>query len=145
MDKALNLDSPAVHTYLTLLQSVIGRMASNSAAAKTWCTGLASGIVVVIDRQDLGDVWITLVPIVLFFLMDAYYMGLEKLFRDRYDDFIGKLHEEKTEVKDVFVITPDGDHAVSMKTVFDGCCSVSVWPFYVLLTLLLLGVQKWVL
>ena len=60
----------------------------------------------------------------------------------RHPSFIGKnppKSEEKTEVKDVFVITPDGDHADFMKAIFDGCCSVSVWPFYLLLTLLLLA------
>jgi hypothetical protein len=146
MTKVVDLDSPAVQAYLTILQAVIARMASNSAGAKTWCIALVSAIIVVIaDKAEPRYVFIALVPVGLFFLLDAYYLGLEKQFRHRYNDFIGKLHEGKAEVKDVFIVTSEEGLAGTMKAAFVACGSVSVWPFYVLLGLMLLAVRVWVL
>jgi hypothetical protein len=146
MSKTVTLDSPAVQSYLTILQGVIGRMASNSAGAKTWCIGLVSAIIVVIaDKGEPRYVWIALVPIGLFFLLDAYYLGLERQFRKRYNDFIGKLHEGTAEVDDVFIVTPGAGLTGSMKAALVACGSVSIWPFYLLLALMLLAVHVWVL
>ena len=84
MSKTVGLDSPAVQSYLTILQGVIGRMASNSAGAKTWCIALVSAIIVAVaDKGEPRYVWIALVPVGLFFVLDAYYLGLERQFRDR--------------------------------------------------------------
>jgi hypothetical protein len=146
MSKTVNLDSPAVQSYLTILQGVIGRMASNSASAKTWCIALVSAIIVVIaDKGQPGYVWIALVPVGLFFLLDAYYLGLERQFRERYNAFIGKLHEGKAEVEDVFIVTPGGGLSGTMNAALLASGSVSVWPFYVLLALTLLAVRLWIL
>ncbi len=146
MSKTVNLDSPAVQSYLTILQGVIGRMASNSAGAKTWCIALVSAIIVVVaDKVEPGYVWIALVPVALFFLLDAYYLGLERQFRDRYNDFISKLHEGNAEVDDVFIVTLGGGLSGTMKAAFRACGSVSVWPFYLLLALMLLAVRTFIL
>jgi hypothetical protein len=146
MNKTVNLDSPAVQSYLTILQGVIGRMASNSAGAKTWCIALVSAIIVVVaDKGEPGYVWIAVVPVGLFFLLDAYYLGLERQFRERYNDFIGKLHEGKAEVQDVFIVTPGSGLTGSMKAAFVACGSVSVWPFYLLLAIMLLAVRTCIL
>ena len=146
MSKTVNLDSPSVQSYLTILQGVIGRMASNGASAKTWCIALVSAIIVVVaDKGDPGYVWIAMVPVGLFFLLDAYYLGRERRFRELYNDFIGKLHEDKAVIEDVFIVTPGDGHTGSMKTAFVACGSVSVWPLYFLLTLMLLAVRMCIL
>src|SRR6266849_609668 len=147
MSDSVGIESPAVQSYLTILQGVIGRVASNSASAKTWCVTLVSAIVVVVAEKggppDL--IWISLLPVALFFLLDAYYLGLERQFRERYNTFIKKLHEEKAKVDDVFIVTPGGDLADTLWEAFKACGSVSVWPFYILLALILLAVRTYVL
>jgi len=146
MGKTVGLDSPAVQSYLTILQGVIGRMASNSAGAKTWCIALVSAIIVVVaDKYESGYAWIALVPVGLFFLLDAYYLGLERQFRDRYNDFIGKLHEGTAQVEDVFIVTPGIGLTGTLRAALKACGSVSVWPFYLLLALMLLAVRIYIL
>lgn len=146
MSKTIGLDSPAVQSYLTILQGVIGRMASNSASAKAWCVALVSAIIVVVaDKSEPGCVWIALVPVGLFFFLDAYYLGLEKQFRERYNDFIGKLHEGTAQVEDVFIMTPGDGLTESKKATWKACRSASVWPFYLLLALTLLAVRIFIL
>lgn len=145
MNKTVDLDSPAVQSYLTILQGVIGRMASNSAGAKTWCIALVSAIIVVVaDKGEPGYVWIALVPVGLFFVLDAYYLGLERQFRGRYNAFISKLHEGKAEVEDLFIVTP-GSLTGCIEATLVACGSVSLWPFYLTLALMLLAVRVCIL
>jgi hypothetical protein len=143
--KTVDLNSPAVQSYVAILQGVISRMATNSASGKTWCIALVSAIIVVIaDKGQPDYVWISLVPIGLFFLLDAYYLGLERQFRDRYNDFIAKLHDGKAQVNDVFIVTPGGGLKGSVIATGKACGSVSVWPFYLLLAIMLLVMRIWV-
>ena len=148
MSDTVSLESPAVQSYLTILQGVIGRVASNSASAKTWCVTLVSAIVVVVAQKDAPDpdiLWISLLPVALFFLLDAYYLGLERQFRERYNDFIKKLHDGTARVDDVFIVTPGAGLGKTLSEAVKACGSVSVWPFYSLLTIMLLAVRTYVL
>lgn len=142
----LNFESPSVQSYLTILQSVISRMATNSSSCKTWCVTLVSAIVVIIaDKSKPNYVWISVIPILLFLLLDAYYLSLERQFRVVYNDFIRKLHFGKATVEDVFYVVPRlGVSATSIKILKAGV-SISIWPFYVLLAVMLLIVRVWVL
>jgi len=105
-------------------------------------------MVVVVAEKAVPDpdmVWISLLPVALFFLLDAYYLGLERQFRERYNTFIKKLHEGTAKVDDVFIVTPGGGLAKTLWEAFKACASVSVWPFYSLLTIMLLAVRTYIL
>ncbi len=52
-------------------------------------------LVIVADKAKPEYVWLSIVPIILFYLLDSYYLGLERGFRDRYNEFVRKLHEER--------------------------------------------------
>ncbi len=142
----VHFDSPSVQSYLTILQSVISRMATNSSSCKTWCVTLVSAIVVIIADKGRPDyVWISVIPIALFLLLDAYYLSLERQFRTVYNDFIRKLHFGNATVDDVFYVAPrTGVSATSLNFLKAGA-SIAIWPFYVLLALMLLVVRVWVL
>lgn len=142
----VGFDSLSVQSYLTILQSVISRMASNSAACKTWCITLVSAIVVIIaDKGKPNYVWISVVPIVLFLLLDSYYLSLERQFRGVYNDFIRKLHSGTATVDDVFYVAPQTGVSATSLHILKASGSISVWPFYGLLALMMLVVRVWVL
>ncbi len=141
----LGLDSPSVQSYLSILQGVISRMATNSASAKSWCVALVSAITVIVaDKGEPEYVWISFVPIVLLFFLDAYYLGLECLFRELYNNFISKLHDGKAAVEDVFILAP-GDTCTTLRSAGKAMMSLSVWPFYLLLVVMLFLVKSFVL
>jgi hypothetical protein len=142
----IGFDSPSVQSYLTILQSVISRMASNSAACKTWCVSLVSAIVVIIADKGKPDfVWVSVIPIALFFFLDLYYLSLERLFREVYNDFIRKLHIGTAMVEDVFSIAPKTGTSLKSLHILKSCGSIAIWPFYTLLAVMLLVVRAWVL
>ena len=138
----LNIESPAVQSYVTILQSVISRMASNSAACKIWCTTLVSAILVIIaDKGKPEYVWITVIPIVLFLFLDSYYLGLERFFRKVYNEFINKLHSNTATVDDVFTVSIDANFKETIAFIFKALWSISIWPFYGLLGLMLIIIR----
>lgn len=145
-DDKVTLDSPSVPSYLTILQGVIGRMATNSAACKTWCVTLVSAIVVVVaDKNKPALVWIAFIPILLFLFLDTYYLLLEKEFRSTYTDFLRKLHFGGVAVDDVFFVAPHAGVPRTSLAFLKAFGSVSVWPFYSLLAVMLVIVWAWVI
>jgi len=110
-------------------------MATNSASCKTWCISLVSAILVVIaDKNKPNYAWITLIPIILFFLLDSYYLGQERSFREIYNNFIKDLHSGAITTDKLFVLKPPrGMNVVNL--LLSSSLSFSVYPFY--LTLLL--------
>ncbi len=145
MDK-VNFESGAVQSYLGILQGVITRMASNSAGCKTWCITIVSAIVVIIaDKSNPAYVWVSLLPILLFLFLDSYYLGLEQRFRDSYNSFIRKLHTGVAGIEDVFIVDPGRGVWLTLKSTLKAALSLSVWPFYILLLVMLGIVYKYVL
>lgn len=140
----ITIDSPSVQSYLSIVQGVINRMAANSAGCKTWCIALVSVILLIIaDKGRPELVWLSLVPIVLFLFLDAYYLALERGFRDQYNTFIRKLHSGKATVDDVFIVSPGTGFWAILLDIVKAFASIAVWPFYGLLVLMLVIAAIW--
>ncbi|MGI5858749.1 MAG: hypothetical protein ACOX8P_05430 [Tepidanaerobacteraceae bacterium] len=132
MDTSLNsINSEAVQSHLGITQSIIQRMATNSASSKAWCITIVSAILVIIAEKGKPKyAYIAIIPTILFLILDAYYLALEKAFRHSYNDFIDKLHNGTVVGKDLYVISPKGNLFL---TFLKAICSFSVWPFYITL------------
>lgn len=142
----INVESASVQSYLAILQGVINRMATNSTGCKTWCIALVSAVIVIVaDKGRPEFVWISIVPILLFLFLDSYYLGLEKRFREKYNEFIKKLHGGIASVEDLFIVTPGHGLRVFLSATGLSLISLSVWPFYGLLAAMVLIVRFWLL
>lgn len=130
-EDSLKETSPSVHAHLGIIQSVIQRMASNSTSSKAWCITLVSAVLVIVaDKGKPNYAWLAVIPTSLFFVLDAYYLALEKGFRDAYNAFIDKLHRGDLMPPDLYAVAPSGSMA---KQFFRSLLSFAVWPFYVTL------------
>lgn len=136
-------NSQAVQAHLNIMQSVISRMASNSAASKAWCVTLVSAVLVLVaDKGKPEFAWIAVIPTLLFLALDAYYLALEKGFRDSYNGFIQKLHAHQLTAQDLFVVVPEGGLAgLACKAL----ASFSVWPFYITLLAMVYATYRFVI
>ena len=124
-------NSEAVRTHLTILQSVIRRMAGNSASCKNWCILLVSAILVLMARTGTpAYALLALIPAVLFLFLDAYYLALEQAFRNSYDAFVARLHNDAVTLSDLYVIRPGRPVGRQMLV---SLRSPAVWPFYLML------------
>ena len=123
--------SQAIQTHLGILQNIIQRMASSSGACKSYCVTLVSAILVIVaDKGKPNYAFIALVPILLFLLLDAYYLGMERAFRERYKDFVVKYHDNNLLIEDMYDVTPLGGIGTHVVTALP---SLSVLPFYLTL------------
>ena len=127
-NQPLNVDSSAVQKHLEILQSVIARMAENSRSCKVWCVTLVAAVLVLVARSgEPQHALLALVPTLLFWVLDTYYLGLERAFIRSQNAFVKKLHQGKLELADVYRVVP-----VGMGLLLVGRClgSVSIWLFY---------------
>ena len=67
--------------YLQFLQENIARMNTNSVNIKTWCITIVSALLAIFsDTKNIWFVWISLIPIVLFCILDSLYLQQEHKF-----------------------------------------------------------------
>lgn len=129
----------SAQTHLNMLQAIIQRMSNNSASCKTWCVTLVSGLMaVLLTNSNSKFIPILIIPILPFFMLDAYYLALEKRFRgfrESHNHFIQKMHSNQLIVSDLFVISPAGRMSIALLKSF---LSFSVLPFYMILLLLII-------
>lgn len=140
-DDILNIDSdsPSLQTHLGILQGVIQRMASNSTSCKAWCVTLVSAILVIVAGKGKPEyAWIALLPTIVFAALDAYYLALEKGFRNSYNSFVRKLHTKQLTAEDLYSVLPSGNLS---KLQIESLKSFSVWGFYISL-LVLIAITK---
>lgn len=127
--------SPSVQIHLGILQGVIERMAANSTSAKTWCITIVSAILVVVADKNKPDyALLALIPTFLFFTLDAYYLAMEKGFRNSYNTFVRKVHCGKLIADDLYSVRPEGE---STKLQIEAFKSFSIWGFYLVLAVLI--------
>lgn len=120
--------SPSIQTHLGIIQNVIQRMASNSSQCKTWSITIVSAILVIVaDKSKPEYAWIAFFPTILFWLLDVYYLALEKEFRERYNKFIQKLHSGEISPEDLYSVSPYGNIWRHKCTALK---SFSIWGFY---------------
>ena len=76
--------------HLEFLQAIITRMNTNSFQLKTMCVTLVSailGFAFTLDKAEL--LFVSLMPILLFWVLDAYYLQQERKFRGIYHAVAG--------------------------------------------------------
>jgi hypothetical protein len=72
--------------HLELLQNVISRMASNSFLIKGWCVTLVAALLALASQNsNTKYVIVALLPTVMFWILDSYFLRQERLFRKLYD------------------------------------------------------------
>lgn len=81
--------------HIDIVQSTISRMAQNSFAIKGWTITILVGLFVFLQNDKFrNNIFIYLIPIIFFWLLDSYYLWQERLFRKLYNDIIVNVTEE---------------------------------------------------
>lgn len=124
--------------YLQMLQDIITRMANNSSNCKTWMMSIFTAIIALQLTVDAlrPYLWIVLAPDVLFYYLDAYYLGLENDFRNLQTDFI-KARKEGDSNEPLYNFnfrnTPS---FIKGKCLRKGLGSSATWPIYLAIAII---------
>ena len=73
-------------------------------------------------------------PTLLFLALDAYYLALERGFRNSYNRFIDRLHGSILQASDMYVMAPEDSQP---KLLLKALTSFSIWPFYAVLLVMI--------
>ena len=126
----LDHESLAVQKHLEIMQGVITRMAENSRSCKVWCVTLVSAVLVLVARTgEPRHALIALAPAALFYVLDAYYLALERGFRKSYKSFVDKVHGGQVSTTDLYTVASAG--SIALRTLWAMLMSFSVPPFYI--------------
>ena len=80
--------------HLKMIQDCINRMARNSFLIKGWIITLVISLITFFEpRNNIYIEYLILIPIIIFYLMDTYYLLIEKAFRKLYNQ-VRDLNEE---------------------------------------------------
>ncbi len=72
--------------HLEFIQGVINRMAANSFLIKGWCITLVSALFALAAKDtNKNYIIIAYIPVLVFWILDGYYLWQERLFRGLYD------------------------------------------------------------
>jgi len=127
--------SPYAQKHLDVLQGIIQRMAGNSSAAKTWCITIVSALLALgAGGQAPALGWITLLPVLMFWVMDSYYLSLERAFIKLYRQSVYAAYCGELKPEDLRFTTPLES---SLKDWWSAFFSTSVLVFYPVILLLI--------
>jgi hypothetical protein len=139
-------ESPAIIKHLEFYQSIISRMANNSASCKTWSITLTSALIVLsIDKSNIS-IWISLIPILIFYFLDSFYLGLEREFRDSYNEFLVKLNTDAIEKKDIYkIVIKPRNFWFHLWLSISNLFAYATFMFYAPIIAVIVILDKWIL
>lgn len=114
--------------YLETIQSIITRMATNSFALKGWTVALVTGIFILAGQSVERYFYIIIyIPILCFWGLDAYYLWLERRYRELY----AKVCDTQIEKIDYKLKLPDLDFDKKVEEYLSVFTSITEILFYV--------------
>lgn len=97
----MKLDEEDDRLYLQFLQNNIARMNTNSVQAKTWCIAIVAALLAIFaETKNTIFLFICLIPIILFCILDARYLQFEHMFVYMYNAFT-KDEDDKPKVYEI--------------------------------------------
>lgn len=123
------------YKHMDYIQSVISRMASNSFYLKGWDITIVAAIVALSFKESDWRIYAcALILNIVFWILDAYYLKQEKLFR--------KLYKKVSEISDDNMIDFSMNTQEFRKKVSGIPCimikNISVTPLYVSISIVLI-------
>ena len=122
--------------HMDLVQNVVNRMAQNSFFLKGWSVTLVAGLLALSSAIEEGMVLVSIcfLPVIVFWILDGYFLWQERLFREFYDSVRNK---QEAEIDFSMDVTP---HLGGRNTWFRSVFSKTLSIFYLTLVLVLIGV-----
>lgn len=124
--------------YLQMLQEPICRMSTNSAIFKGFAATIVAGVSAITFAEI--NTWVlgfSFLPVLAFFILDIYYLKMERKFRFLYD----QVRLDKREIDFSMKLTNDPIEIIQAKArTWDCLKSPSIYLFYPLLLLVLVTV-----
>ncbi len=119
--------------HLKLIQGIITRMNTNSFQIKGWTITLVSALLALYANSGkVTYIFIALIPVLIFWFLDSYYLQQERKFRALYNDIVDAANYGD----DIKNFKMSIDKYKSCKyCLINAIISVTILPLYLLLAL----------
>lgn len=108
--------------HLEFLQAIVARMAQNSLTLKGWVLSVVSALFALSAHQSNGSFAVfALYPTFVFWLLDSYYLALERGFRQQFD----AVASGQPQTAPYTIVVP-----ISVKAVVGAAFAHVTWPVY---------------
>ena len=115
---------------LEFYQDIITRMAENSRHCKTWSVTLVTAVLLWSYRTgDYRLILSGLIPALLLWFLDSYYLHQERLFRDAHNEIVSDFHKGKLHSTRLLSIRPGFLNPFKKKIQADAV-PFSVWMLF---------------
>jgi len=123
--------------HLEFIQLIITRMNVNSFLLKGWCVTIVAAVFALYaSNQNICVIIIGVLPTIIFWFLDAYYLTQERKFRGLYNDVAG-VSDNPRQLKE-FEMRPDL-YTKGKYSYFNVLFSKTIWLLYIPLNLILIG------
>lgn len=130
-------ESQAILAHIEMLQGIISRMAANSANCKTWALTILCAVLALTNLSGEKLAIISFGVIILMWLLDCFYLGLERHFKEVQKTFATKVG--KGNKYELFSF-PSTTFLQQLLGTIGGVVSFSTTPFY-----LVLAIMTWII
>lgn len=114
--------------HLEFIQEIISRMAGNLFFLRGWTITLIGALLALFSKGNNSDheIYFLIVLILVFWILDGYFLAQERLFRDLYND-VRKLKEEEID----FSMDTSGYKKYKKNTLVYAMFSTTLLVFYI--------------
>jgi hypothetical protein len=112
--------------HLDMIQGVVNRLANNSFMLKGWSVMIVAALLALsaATQEKIALMLIAFIPLLVFWILDGYFLWQERLFREIYNQVIQKDEKEID-----FVMNP-GDFSAGRNTWIRSIFSITLLVFY---------------
>lgn len=115
--------------HLKMIQEVITRMNTNSFQIKGWTISLVSALLALyINSSKVAYIFIALIPVIILWILDSYYLQQERRFRALYNDVV---NDETDNIKK-FTMSID-KYKTCEYCIMKAVASITILPLYLIL------------
>ncbi len=139
-----NFEKSDVQHFISYLEGIINRMASNSANCKNWLLAIFAGCMAMQPSMQsaVDKICLAYPLVILFCLLDSYYLGCEKYFRDMMGDFVKRVRENDNQYREKLYKFENRTIIDDIKSVIAGFFSIATWPFYGTLIIIVVLIDR---
>lgn len=135
------MENEVIHKEIDLIQGIINRMANNSFLLKGWLVSLIAVVLALSNDSILTNNLtylsiILILPVIVFWYLDAFFLHKEKCFRKLYEWVI----ENRRNNNDFLYSLDYSRFKDSVKCIYSIMFSKTLFPFYGTITLILIGI-----
>ncbi|DAB21881.1 TPA: hypothetical protein CPT94_06740 [Candidatus Gastranaerophilales bacterium HUM_22] len=118
--------------HLKMIEDIITRMANNSFLVKGWTVTLIAALLIFADaKNNICFIWIAIIPIIVFWYLDSFYLQLERKYRQLYSfvqqDYINIVKPDYKEQVPLFNMSTEN---VKVTNIVRIMFSKSIIPIY---------------